>query len=82
MRSPAPLSVDVVDDRDIVVCSPTSGFEVRYRRERFGRMLVSTDTLRNLTAEKAAFLASAWKVAFEKALSLGWLKQDTGHSYG
>jgi hypothetical protein len=37
-------------------------------------MLVATDALRErLTASKARFLAAAWKAAYKKARTLGWL---------
>jgi hypothetical protein len=46
-------------------------FEVTYRREGH---LVATDALRErLTASKARFLAQAWKAAYKKARTLGWL---------
>jgi len=49
-------------------------FEVTYRREGHLGMLVATDALRErLTASKARFLAEAWKAAYKKARTLGWL---------
>jgi hypothetical protein len=46
---------------------------VIYRRE--GRTLVADDVMRNAdpTAEELILLVRAWKVAFAKAQSLGWL---------
>ena len=65
------LSVSV-DRHDIVVSKPSSGFSVTYRRE--GRVLVADDPMRNdPSPEELIFLVHAWKVAFAKAQSLGWL---------
>ena len=37
-------------------------------------MLIATDDMREkLTASKARFLAEAWKAAYKKARTLGWL---------
>ena len=64
------LSV-TVDRCDIVVTSPL-GLSVTYRKE--GRVLVAVDPLRNdPTIEELNFLVRAWKAAFAKAQSLGWL---------
>src|SRR6476646_1804452 len=72
MSDTADLTVRVLDDRDIVVAGPE--FEVTYRREGHLGMLVATDALRErLTASKARFLAQAWKAAYKKARTLGWL---------
>src|SRR5215468_1894173 len=66
------LTVRVLDDRGIVVAG--AEFEVTYRREGHLGMLVATDALRErLTASKARFLAEAWKAAYKKARTLGWL---------
>jgi hypothetical protein len=65
------LSV-TVDRYDIVVTSPTVRFSVTYRKE--GRVLVAVEPLRNdPTIEELNFLVRAWKAAFAKAQSLGWL---------
>ena len=72
MSDTADLIVRVLDDRDIVVAG--AEFEVTYRREGHLGMLVATDALRErLTASKARFLAEAWKAAYKKARTLGWL---------
>jgi len=48
------------------------GSRVAYRRT--GRMLVALDSMRNdPKGEELIFLVRAWKQAFAKALSLGWL---------
>ena len=65
------LSV-AVDRHDIIVSKPSSGFSVTYHGE--GRVLVADDQMRDdPTAEKLIFLVRAWKAAFAKAQSLGWL---------
>jgi len=74
MSDTADLTVRVLDDRDIVVGMTSTGFEVTYRRESHLPMLIATDGLREkLTASKARFLAEAWKAAYKKARTLGWL---------
>ena len=63
------LSVDVKRN-DIVVSS--SGLSVTYRRT--GRVLVAQDSMRkDPKGEELMFLVRAWKEAFAKAQSLGWL---------
>jgi hypothetical protein len=65
------LSVDVRRN-DIVVSKPSSRLSVTYRRT--GRVLVALDSMRNdPKGEELMFLVRAWKVAFAKAQSLGWL---------
>ena len=65
------LSV-AIDRNDIVISKPSSGFSVTYRRE--GRVVVADDQMRDdPSAEKLIFLVRAWKAAFAKAQSLGWL---------
>jgi hypothetical protein len=66
------LSV-AVDRHGIVVSEPGTEFSVAYRRE--GSVLVADDLMRKTdpSAEQMVFLVQAWKVAFAKAQSLGWL---------
>jgi len=66
------LSVKV-DRHGIVVSKPSSDFSVIYRRE--GQMLVADDVMRKSdpSGEELIFLVHAWKAAFAKAQSLGWL---------
>ena len=65
------LSVDV-SRNDIVISKPSSGFSVTYRRT--GRVLVALDSMRRgPKGEEPIFLVRAWKAAFGKAQSLGWL---------
>jgi len=65
------LSV-AVDHHDIIVTKPSDGLSVTYRKE--GRVLVAVETMRNdPTGEELNFLVRAWKAAFAKAQSLGWL---------
>ncbi len=72
MSDTADLTVRVLDDRDIVVAGDE--FEVTYRKDRHLPMLVATDALRErMSASKARFLAEAWKAAYKKAKTLGWL---------
>ena len=74
MSDTVDLTVRVLDDRDIVVAMAGTGYEVTYRKDGKTPMLIATDDLREkLTASKARFLAEAWKVAYKKARTLGWL---------
>jgi metallophosphoesterase superfamily enzyme len=73
MSDTSDLTVRVLDDRDIVVVADT-GFEVTYRKDGQLPMLVATDQLRGrVNSSKAKFLAQAWKAAYQKAKTLGWL---------
>jgi len=57
---------------DITVSKPTVGLSVTYRRQ--GRILEAVEPMRiDPSAEELIFLVRAWKAAFEKAQSLGWL---------
>ena len=62
-----------VNRNDIVVSKPSSQFSVIYRRE--GRTLVADEVMRKTdpSAEDLILLVRAWKAAFAKAQSLGWL---------
>ena len=72
MSDTSDLTVRVLDD--IVVVMAGTGFEVTYRKDGQLPMLVATDQLRGgVTSSKAKFLAQAWKVAYQKAKTLGWL---------
>jgi hypothetical protein len=65
------LSV-AVDHHDITVSKPSAGLSIIYRRQ--GRILEATQPLRiDPSAEELIFLVRAWKTAFAKAQSLGWL---------
>ena len=57
---------------DIVVSQPSMGLSVTYRRQ--GRILETIEPLRiDPSAEELNFLVRAWKAAFAKAQSFGWL---------
>jgi hypothetical protein len=62
-----------VDCHEIVVSKPRADFSVTYRRE--GRTLVADEVMRRAdpSAEELILLARAWKAAFVKTQSLGWL---------
>jgi hypothetical protein len=65
------LSV-AVDHHDITISKPRLGLSITYRRQ--GRILEAVEPLRiDPSAEELIFLVRAWKVAFAKAQSLGWL---------
>jgi len=66
------LSVKV-DRYGIVVSEPVAKFSVTYRRE--GSVLVADDLMQknDPSSEELIFLVRAWKAAFAKAQSLGWL---------
>ena len=63
-----------VADRDIVVTEAGNGLSITYRKDRFGPLLFAIDPMRGAwNREKAEFMAEAWKAAYAKAKSLGWL---------
>jgi hypothetical protein len=65
------LSV-TVDRNDITVAKSSVGLSVTYRKQ--GRVLVAVEAMRiDPSAEELIFLVRAWKAAFAKAQSLGWL---------
>ena len=65
------LSV-AVDRHDITVSKPSLGLSITYRRQ--GRILEAVEPLRiDPSVEELIFLVRAWKAAFAKAQSLGWL---------
>ena len=67
------LSV-TVRDRDIIVAKPSAGFSVTYRKVSRSPMLVAIDSMRyDPDPDHLKFLVRAWRAAFEKAKTLGWL---------
>jgi hypothetical protein len=67
------LSVSV-KDRDITISEPGAGFSVTYRKLSRLPMLVALDDIRrDPDRQELSFLVQAWKAAFHKAKSLGWL---------
>ena len=57
---------------DIIVSKPSVGLSITYRKQ--GRILEAVNPLRiDPNAEQLVFLVQAWKAAFAKAQSLGWL---------
>jgi hypothetical protein len=76
MSNPSDFNVKVCNDRDIVVSKPDAGFEVTYRRETYYPMLIASDVLENNFDEsKVTLSAQAWKLALDKAKSLGWFDE-------
>ena len=65
------LSV-TVERHDIIVSKPSVGLSITYRRQ--GRILEAIEPMRtDPRSEELIFLVRAWKAAFAKAQSLGWL---------
>jgi hypothetical protein len=61
-----------VHHHNITVSKPSVGLSIPYRRQ--GRILEAVEPLRiDPSAEELIFLVRAWKAAFAKAQSLGWL---------
>jgi hypothetical protein len=74
MSDPPDFTVNIRNDRDIIISKPEAGFEVTYRREVYYPMLIASDVLRNdFDESKVTLLAQAWKIALSTAKSLGWL---------
>ena len=67
------LSVEV-RDRQIVVTKPSQGLSVTYLRDAYSPLLVALDPMRDdPDAERAKFLARAWRAAYSKAKELSWI---------
>jgi hypothetical protein len=74
VRRVVTLGVELINDRDIVISSPESGFSVTYRKDGDAPMLVAIDGIgRVVDQAKVKFWAQAWKAAHEKARAVGWL---------
>ena len=68
------LCVEVINDRDIVVSHPASGFSVTYRKDGDAPMLYAINGIdRSDDPPKLKFWAQAWKAAHQKARAVGWL---------
>jgi hypothetical protein len=77
MSNPSDFTVEVFNERDIVISKPESEFEVTYRREPYYPMLIASDVLQNdFDESKVTLLAQAWKLARDKAKSLGWFDRQ------
>jgi hypothetical protein len=77
MSNPCDFTVNVCNDRDIVISKPEAEFEVTYRREPYYPMLVASDVMQSdFDESKVTLLAQAWKLALDKAKSLGWLDEQ------
>jgi hypothetical protein len=67
------LSV-TVRGHDILITEPDSGQSVTYSKLGYSPILMALDPMRgDLEPEQLSFLVQAWKAAFAKAKSLGWL---------
>ena len=68
------LGVKLINDRDIVVSHPETGFSVTYRKDGDAPMLFAIDGIdRSNDGSKVKFWAQAWKAAHHKARAVGWL---------
>ena len=68
------LGVEVMNNRDIVISNPESGFRVNYPKDGDAPMLVAIDGIdRVVDHAKLKFWAKAWKAFHEKARAIGWL---------
>jgi hypothetical protein len=66
--------VEVINDPDIVISNPESGFSVTYRRDGDAPMLIAVNGMDRIVDQaKVKFWAQAWKAAYEKARAVGWL---------
>ena len=75
MSDLADIDVQVLQDRDLVITSPSTGEQVTYRKDEASPMLVLMDSMRvDPDPERVRFLVSAWKAAHAKAQQLGWLR--------
>ena len=68
------LGVQIIGDRDLVVSCPELGLSVTYRKDGLAPMLIAVDGIdRSSEPSKVKFWAQAWKAAYQKARTLGWL---------
>jgi hypothetical protein len=68
------LSVELKNERDIVVSQLQTGFSVTYRKDGDSPMLFAIDGIgRSDEPLRVKFWARAWKAAHEKAQAIGWL---------
>ena len=68
------LGVQIIGDRDLVVSCPELGLSVTYRKVGLAPMLMAVDGIdRSSEPSKVKFWAQAWKAAYHKARTLGWL---------
>jgi hypothetical protein len=68
------LGVEVINDRDIVVSHPETGFSVTYRKGGDAPRLFAINGIdRRDDPTRVQFWAQAWKAAHKKARAVGWL---------
>jgi len=68
------LGVELINNRDILVSQPETGFSVTYRKDGHAPLLVAIDGIGRLADHsEVKFWGQAWKAAHQKALALGWL---------
>jgi hypothetical protein len=68
------LGVQIIGDRDLVVSCRESGLSITYRKDALAPMLIAVDGIdRSSEPSKVKFWAQAWKAAYHKARTLGWL---------
>jgi hypothetical protein len=68
------LGVELINDRDIAVLQPETGFSVTYRKDGDAPMLVAIEGIGRFTDQsKLRFWTQAWKAAYQKARAVGWL---------
>ena len=68
------LGVQIIGDRDLVVSCPESGYSVTYRKDGLAPILIAVDGIDGSSEpSKVKFWAQAWKAAYQKARTLGWL---------
>ena len=75
------LGVEMINDRDIVVSQPRTGFSVTYRKDGDAPMLVAIDGIDEIDRfpdqERLNFLVKACKAAYEKARAASCRKPVT-----
>jgi hypothetical protein len=68
------LSVELINERDIVVSQLQTGFSVTYRKDGDAPMLYAINGIdRSDDPPKVKFWARACKAAHHKAQAVGWL---------
>jgi hypothetical protein len=67
------LSVELINERDIVVSQLQTGFSVTYRKDVDAPMLYAINGIDRSDDPLKVIWARAWKAAHQKAQAVGWL---------
>jgi CBS domain-containing protein len=63
----------IVSERDLVVSCRESGLSITYRKDALAPMLIAVDGIDRSSEPSKVKFWQAWKAAYHKARTLGWL---------